>query len=264
MALEQNSEDQEPAVIIDPTGDLILRVSDQAQPQPVSFRLSHSKLHASSKYFTVLFDHSKFAEGRQLHAKREALRAKYGIGLSGKTWEAVSVGELPVITVQNIGRIGKINNFESFLADFFRALHGQDLLLGTGVTKSISPASLANLGIVADRFNALEALREYVRKRNLVKMPDRTKRTSVEAAKRASLVENTWSNLSSKDGTSDWNEEKCRMKICAGVLLDEASWVSSESAILTARGSRLWVPDAEPVEESSPLWWDLPFGVEGA
>jgi hypothetical protein len=287
------AEAEEPPLVIDPAGDLVLTVSDKAYPDTrAAFRVSSSKLKPASKYFAILFDGTKFEEGKRLQRAWKDLRKQYG----GDTFEGVPTIDLPVVNVERIGRIGQVKNFRGLLGDFFRALHGLDLSLGT---KNIARVSLANLAIVADRFDAIDALRAYVKKRHLmqnqgpVPVATTTKKPTTPP-RRSSVAEGIRTGIFvspqfkaanqtdkktagaatqatrqiplrivAKQEGPEWTEEKCRIRILAGVLLEDSGWLW-DSSTLIARGSMKWKADAETMDlETSPLWWDLPWGLEG-
>jgi hypothetical protein len=250
-------------VVIDPAGDLVLKVTDKAYPLPASFRVCSNQLKSTSPYFEVLFDETKFSEGKRLATEWKALRDRYE---DGSKLEDAPNSELPVLETQNIGRIGKVKNFQGLLTDFLRVCHGLDPMTGS---RMIPPMNLANLAIVADRFNATNALRAQLKRRNLLFIG---KSASGERSKRKSSIKDTMESgqfaptdwtIANSDSALDWNEERCRIKVLAGLFLDQPSWVR-ETGNLIARGSQSWMPDSEPVDPStSPLWWDLPMGVEG-
>jgi hypothetical protein len=215
-------------VVIDPDGDILLQVSDQAYPTlTAAFRVSTERLKSSSSYFNNLLA-PKFREGVNLEAQFKQLSTQYG------DLKDIPEAELPNISVKNIGRIGKVKHFRSLVTDFFRILHGLSIVNGN---ISIPIANLANLAIVADRFDALNTLQKYSKKHNVFSGTQRRKSVAPET----------------------FNEERCRMRLLAALLLDHPPWFQ-ETLSLILKGSEQWKSDKT---DNPALWWDLPLGLEG-
>jgi hypothetical protein len=223
-------------VVIDPEGDIVLLVSDPAYPLlTAAYRVSTTRLSSSSPYFRTLLEPNKFAEGINLEAQFEQLAEKYG-----RPKDAPEA-ELPIIRLENIGRIGKIKEFRGLVTDFLRILHG--LGPSHGISKShhaVPLANLANLAIVADRFDAIDALKVYSRKHNVFVGTQRRKSVAV---------------------VETWNEERCRMRLLVAVLLGHPPWFQ-DSLQLILKGSSQW-REASNDPTCQALWWDLPCGFEG-
>jgi hypothetical protein len=218
----------DPIVIV--AGDLILDVRQTDDSAPFLFRVDSMMLQRNSPYFENLLS-DRFSEGQKLSAALDALKVA---GHSNIADAPAYV--LPKIAIVNVGRISRVSSIQNLTADFLRALHGLDL-------PALPPiANLANLAVVADRFDALPHFSTYVhRKRYLQTVEARTKgRSSISLP-----------------------EEKIRQKLLIGLLFDHAPWITRYSKHLIMRDSAQWQSGVEE-DDTKPLWWDIPNGVEGA
>ncbi|KAJ9638203.1 hypothetical protein H2201_005311 [Coniosporium apollinis] len=218
--------------LVSRTGDMILEVSDESGKETFYYRVKSSCLRDASAYFANLLGH-KFSEGAKLAAAHANLGRLYpSIGVA-------PLDELPRVAVSDIGRISKVSTIKNIMADFLRVLHGLDL---HAPSHSLSPPvqNLANLAIVADRFNALPFFSRYIHRRGFLQTTDGRARVKTAA------------NLS---------EEKVRQKLMLGLLLDYGPWVTTYSKRLLISGSLRW-RDQWMDDPNGALWWDLPFGVE--
>lgn len=221
--------DDENFMTIAPAGDLILDVSQEEEDPRFSYRVDSKSLQSSSRYFENLLS-DRFSEGQKLSAALEALK------IAGHpTLADAPIDALPRITILNVGRVGA-SSIKNLVGDFLRAVHGQDL------STTIPPvANLANLAIVADRFDATEPLSLYARKKKLCALLD----------------------AKSPKGkiSTGMTEERSRQKLLVGLLFDHAPWVTRYSKHLILRDSSQWQPGVEE-DHTKPLWWNLPNGVE--
>lgn len=215
---------------IAPGGDLVLQVSQEEQGPQFLYRVDSSVLKQQSQYFDNLLS-DRFSEGQELTASLEVLKVQY-----------LNISEAPpellhVISIVNVGRTSKISSIQNLVADLLRALHGQDLSVpGPPV------ANLANIAVVADRFDALSCLTKYVRKKKFLQLVDAKAKGKV---------------------LTSISEERIRQKLLIGLLFDHPSWVTRYSKHLIMRDSAQWRPGFEP-DDTAALWWDIPWGVEGA
>ncbi|KAF1986795.1 hypothetical protein K402DRAFT_354886 [Aulographum hederae CBS 113979] len=216
-------------IIISPRGDLILNVHDDSREEVFSYRVEAGCLRPASHYFANLLHPSKFWEGVSIANKLEDLLELYG------TIEDVDTKLLPRVDILDIGSISNVTTIRNIAADFFRALHGMDLS-----TPSPPVVNIANLAIVADRFNAVQAFARFVRRKRYLQTIDGKTRNGMRA---------------------DLPEERIRQKLLIGVMLDYPAWITLYSKRLIVRSSSRWRPEAPP-DYDSALWWDLPQGVE--
>lgn len=223
--LESKAARQPDITLVDAQGDLVLRIEHDTSQTTLahSFRVSKSSLKQSSKYFAGLLD-GRFGESEEIEQKQSALRKRYG------TFADVPASELPVIHIKDIGRISTIKSIEPLCADFLAILHGKETAPAPPV------ANLANLAIVGDRFDALNTMREYFRRKKTVRALDGKTTPKVEQA---------------------LTEEKVRQRLLVAVLLDYPPWMREYSTRIIVRG---WI--GRESTESAALWWDLPSRLE--
>ncbi|KAF2726366.1 hypothetical protein K431DRAFT_335754 [Polychaeton citri CBS 116435] len=217
------------SVIAPGKSDVVLQIKHEFPTRTAthSFAVASTVLLPSSAYFDRLFSPGRFGEGERLHSAHAALCEKHGT-----MWrEAVSKEALPVVQIEDLGRIANVNSIVPLLEDFFRVLHGLALS-----SSQPPPANLANLAIVADRFDALEAVRDHVERKKIIRMLDNKTTPKIEAS---------------------LTEQRVRQRLLVGLLLDYPPWVEKYSAKVVVKG---WVP--RDAEVDSPLWWDLPGRVE--
>lgn len=216
---------QQPTEIVR-NADIVITVEHQsgATRHQAALKLQCASLRAKSMYFDRLLQADRFGEGAHVQQRHTVLREQYP-GL-----ENIPSDELPVLHVEDLGRISAVKSITPLLSDFFTILSGQDI-------QSTPPvANLANLAIVADRFDALDVVRQYVRRKRIIH--------AIEG------------KTTPKQDTA-LSEEKMRQRLLVGLMLDHAPWVEKYSARLITKGSAL-----REVDEADALWWDLPGRIE--
>lgn len=217
-------------VEISPKGNVLISVFDHGKRQTYRYRVEADRLRQSSQYFDRLLHPDKFAEGSRVWRAIASLRETYG------TIERVPAAQLPAVMVSDVGKISKVNSIKTLAADFFRILHGQDLS-----TPNPPVPNLANLTIVADRFDAIAPLAKYVKRKKILQALD------------AKTNRGAGSNIS---------EERMRQKLLVGLMLDHGAWVTMYTKRLIIKNSSRWKPEA-PEDLECALYWDLPRGIEG-
>jgi hypothetical protein len=224
------SEESPPEITtITPIGDIVLDIHDEGRSQVFSYRVSAEHLKQASPYFVRLLDPSKFGEGAQVAEKLKDLRKTYPD--MGDTPSE----ELPRVRIADIGRISKVNTIKNLVADFLNIIHGFE------ISTPIPPIpNLANLAVVADRFDALPHFSAYARRKKVYSTID----------------------TRSKGKLGSLTEERLRQKLLIGLLLDHSPWISTYSKRLIIGGSVQWKPDVEEDDELA-FWWDMPHGLEG-
>jgi hypothetical protein len=224
--------EEDTLIVIASGGDLILDVSQEEGGQQFAYRVDSKTLRSTSRYFDNLLS-DRFSEGQQLIAALEALKIAGYSDVADAPLDA-----LPHIPIVNVGRIAvsKASNIQNLTADFLRAVHGQYLAVATPPV-----ANLANLAVVADRFDAVDSLTIYVHRKKYLQMID----------------------AKSKSRTAgSVSEERARQKLLVGLLFDHPSWTTRYSKHLIMRDSDQWRPGVEE-DFTKALWWDLPNGLEG-
>jgi hypothetical protein len=206
-------------------GDLVVKIEHEVSGLSTarSFRVSTSILKANSKYFQNILLLGRFEEATRIEMAHKALRDQYGNSIQ------MPSTELPVLSIKDIGRIS-VKLIEPLLTDFLYILHGKD-------TQTFPPvANLANLAIVADRFDSLDAVRNYIRRKKMIRALDGKMTPKADAA---------------------LSEEKARQRLLVGVLLDYAPWVGKYTARLITKG---WT--GRETDTSTALWCDIPSRIE--
>ncbi|OJD34511.1 uncharacterized protein BKCO1_22000137 [Diplodia corticola] len=231
VSTKDDAQSEAGLMAISGSGDLLLRVKEDDDQEGFLYRVESGRLRAASSYFEKLLSGS-FSEAANVAVHHERLRNQYS------AMADVPADELPEVTIVDIGRISKVSTIKLITADFLRALHDQ--ALGNG--KDAPPVTnMANLTIVADRFDALATFAHFVHRRKYLQMID----TKTKGKPAASLP-----------------EERVRQKLLIGALLDYPPWVKLYSKRLILGGSERWNNDAIDESESA-LWWDVPAGIEG-
>lgn len=221
-ASDESIEGASCAVDIDLQGDVVLNIKHREADH--QFRVNAAALKANSKYFAGLLQ-GRFGESDRIEKSHANLQERYGSPAKSPT------GELPVIYIEEIGRISAVKSIEPLCTDFLNILHGKE------PQTSLPPlANLANLAIVADRFDALDAVQAYVRRRKIPRAID---------GKTTPKADNSLS------------EEKVRQRVLVAILLDFGAWLEKYSARIITKG---WV--GKEATESAALWWDLPSRLE--
>ncbi|KAI4697507.1 uncharacterized protein J4E84_000637 [Alternaria hordeiaustralica] len=223
--------DDEDALVIAADGDLILDVAQEEGGQRFSYRVESKTLQQNSRYFENLLS-DRFNEGQRLTAALEAL----ALSSYSKIADAPA-HVLPHIAIVNVGRVAvaKASSIRNLVADFLRAIHGLDLAVTNPPI-----ANLANLAVVADRFDAVAGLSKHIQRKKYLQLIDAKSRGKPAPAQ---------------------TEERIRQKLFVGLLFDHPSWVTRYSKHLIIRDSVQWRPGTEE-DHTKALWWDIPNGVE--
>ncbi|KAI4955298.1 hypothetical protein J4E91_001156 [Alternaria rosae] len=223
--------DDEDALVIAADGDLVLDVAQDEGGQHFSYRVDSKTLQQNSRYFENLLS-DRFNEGQRLTAALEAL----ALGNYAKIADAPA-HVLPRIAIVNVGRVAvaKASSIRNLVADFLRAIHGLDLAVTNPPI-----ANLANLAVVADRFDAVAGLSKHIQRKKYLQLIDAKSRGKPAPTQ---------------------TEERIRQKLLVGLLFDHPSWVTRYSKHLIMRDSVQWRPGTEE-DHTKALWWDIPNGVE--
>ncbi len=206
-------------------GDVVLRIEHQlvAGITVRSFRVSTSNLKTNSKYFQNILQPGRFEEANKIEAIHKTLHERYG------DIAQTPSDELPILDIKDLGRIS-VKSIGPLVTDFLNILHSKD------TQTSIPVVNLANLAVVADRFDALDVVKNFVGRKKMIRAHDGKTTPRLDAA---------------------LNEEKVRQRLLVGVLLDYAPWVEKYTARLITKG---WTGKESDI--SSALWWDIPSRIE--
>ena len=211
--------------------DLVLDIEMPSRDEHILYLVPTAHLRDSSLYFRSLLDPEKFSEGVRVSAVQRTLRDRY------RAWEDVPPEELPRISITDIGLLSDRIRHEELMTAFLRIL----LDVHSPENKP-TPTWLANLVVIADRFDGSNSVKLFVAKHHGLS-------TAMTAR---------WLSLTYK-------EEPIRQILLSGMLLNIPQWVASCTTRLVKHGSRRWDAVAEGIgKESRGLWWTLPRGFEGA
>jgi len=206
----------------DPQGDLVLEISHgQLSHQ---FRVSTIKLISTSSYFATLLS-GRFGESERVQQSHNKLLERYArIADAPKS-------ELPTIKIEDLGRISVVKSITALCADFLNVVHEKSLS-----SNAPSVAMLANIAVVADRFDALEHVGAYVKRKKILQAIDGKTTTKAESV---------------------FTEEKLRQRVLIATLLDYPPWMEKYTTRMICKG----LVDRD-TPGSSALWWDLPASIE--
>ena len=232
-------------VTIDVAGDLLLQIKDGTQNVSFCYRVSSTVLRRASSYFDTLLDPEKFSEGARFACQKAQLEDQYG-GTS-----QLSPVDLPIIDIADIGPLfPTMTPNTDVVTHFFDILHRRDSFHLFSVGPSASHVAL--LATVADRFDAVRPVSDYIIKKGWDK----------------DMKELNWSRMRWRKSVLKIRETLWRQRILAGAILGLREWVLHYGRLLINSGSERWKAGTEL--ESTTLiditadgpWWDLPNGIE--
>jgi hypothetical protein len=186
--------------IISPAGDVVLVVQRDACTEEICrYRVDSNTLKQASTYFSRLLD-TTFQEGTQVAVAHAHLKTKY-TNLDA----SVPADELPQVKIVDVGRISpSVKTIKPLMADFLCALHARDL-----ITLTPPLANVANLCIVADRFDCLVPWRTYCKNHKMIAALDAKSPTKVAVS---------------------WTEERTRQRLLVGIFLERKLGIPSVPA----------------------------------
>ena len=208
-------------------GDLSLEVHFQPERPSASYRVESRSLMQISAYFRTLLGSENFQEGSAFQKGLKELQKNYDRP------SAYPRSELPRVKIDGLDPIlvdpwKQQDIFEQLLL----ILHDQ-----RHVDHRISLGRLANLVIVADRWDCLLAVQAWARHNSIF---DRL----TVAPKKLHTPK----------------DERRRRFILVGWLLEYPAWISSYTTALILTPS---IGDATASATPSPSWMDLPGWIEG-
>lgn len=212
--------------------DLMLKVRDRGTGEQHFYLVDASTLRDASPYFSTLLDPNKFAEGIRLDERTKELGKKH----AGDN--AVPLADLPVVALDDVGQVPPLASTEAVFTLFLCILHSLVVPL-----PQPDWSSLAMLAIIADRFDALEAVATFVARRGWTKRCFSWDERTPLGTKREKLL---------------------RQQILVALLFGIAPLLRKQTATLIVADSILWSEDevAGKIDQEA-LWWDLPQGIEG-
>ncbi|KAI9672070.1 MAG: hypothetical protein M1831_001883 [Alyxoria varia] len=219
------NEAEDGTILIDPNGSVCLEIhtTEDKDKEVILFRVNAATLANKSAHFKRLLEDSRFREGAEIASKHAELQSKYG------SPSDAPINELPRVKIIDIGSVSVRNSCRSLLVDFLTMLHDYKSV----VTRELPLANLANLGVVADRFDALTPIGEIFRSKGQI---------SKQRLERMCGEENDY-----------------RQGLLVGVLFNDSHWVYEYSTRLILMGSEAWRSEDS---RNYGMWWDLPHGIE--
>jgi hypothetical protein len=213
-------------IVIAADGDMVLQMTHDfgTSTSSAMFRVSSSVLRAHSRYFEGLLVSGRFEEGLKVEIFHQSLKEQH------QSWAGVPVGNLPIISIEDLGRISVVKAVSMLCKDFLDILHGKD------GPANLPVANLANLVVLADRFDALDTLKAYVGRKRVFKSLDSKTTSKAEVA---------------------LSEDRVRQRLYSAVMLEYPPWIEKYSARMILRG---WV--GLEINANSPQWQDLPLRLE--
>lgn len=216
------SVDDDGVTLISEQGDVVLAVEhEQDQVHKASFRVDGSRIRNASPYFQLLLDPARFEEGHRVATRL--------LDLKDRDLASIPTSQLPVVSIQDIGRISPVKSITLLLTDFLCLLHARPL-----ANPHPPLSNLANLTVVADRFDCLPSLRSYVHSNRLFTLLD----------------------AKSPKSKSPVTEERLRQRCFISLHLHYPPWFLTSTQRLIQRTSFLIPPD------TAPAWQDLPASLE--
>ena len=186
------------------------------------FALTQRFLARKSAYFARLLEDHRFREGAEIAKKHVELQSKYG------SPSDAPVDELPRVKIMDIGNVSVRKSCRGLLTDFLTMLHDYNSV----ATRKLPVANLANLGVVADRFDALRPI--------------------------CAILDSKCGMSKQRLDRMRGEEVDYRQGLLLGVLFENSDWAYECSTQLILMGSRLWRSNPP----SNGMWWDLPHGIE--
>jgi hypothetical protein len=235
---EEPSADADPTAditVISATGNLLLEAVDEKRNETFTYRVDIEQIRKASAYFERLLDPKKFGEGTTVATQLGSLAQRYG-------HSSIPAEELPRVQVTDVGKTSNVSSIMPLMRDFLKVLHGQDIIgpLKPGAL-NMPLLNMANLAVVADRFDAVPHTAAYVRRKHILVAID----AKVGKSKPVKAT-----------------EARLRQRLLVGILFEYPAWTLAASQALIIGGSERWKADAS-IDQELPLWWDLPQGLEG-
>lgn len=214
--------------VISHFADIVLDVSREGTKEHVLVKVDSSKLKNVSKYFKALLDPNGFLEGNSILQQQERLQEIYSKSSD------IPDEDLPRIKITDIGQTSALKSIKPLVVDFLRILHGYDI---QRALKNPPPVNIANLAVLADRFDAKDSVSTWAQSKPNV-LP------KIHAA------------------LPIYDEEIYRQRLLTCLFLGNETRLATYSSHLILQGSVMWRNQVP--QENSAMWWDLPRGVEGA
>lgn len=213
--------------VISHFGDIVLDVTKEGINERVLAKVDTSRLKSKSRFFQTLLDPVGFAEGRSVFEQQKRLQNTY------TNAKDIPDEDLPRVKLTDIGQTSALKSIRPLVVDFLLIVHGYDVLRAV---KQPPPVNIANLTVLADRFDCVESVKAW-------------------ATSKANVMPKIHVSLPVYD------EEVYRQRLITCLFLGNESRLLAYSSHLILHGSEMWSSSASAGNRA--LWWDLPLGIEG-
>ncbi|KAJ5816104.1 hypothetical protein N7447_008337 [Penicillium robsamsonii] len=241
----QEDNKESPIKIISANGDLILEYiapgDSPSSPTRRKWRVASEHLTSHSPYFQALLDPTKFSEGRQFSAQKQAWNET-------QIQDSASQHALPTVRlpgVQSTNMCGE-DAIELFLKILcLDSFEQTERTAFENELKTQSTSLVARMIDLADSLNSPRAVQDVLQRIGYL----------YGKTKPALLARFNSALLSMK-------EDRIRQIIFISVFLNDSRLTRTMTHVLLVVGSRFWVNGLEGPEEKSLRWRYLPNGLE--
>jgi hypothetical protein len=245
MGVEEHSE-HSPIKIISVDGDLILEYTapgdSLSSRSKRKWQVASKHLTSNSPYFQALLDPTKFSEGRQFSAQKQAWD-------ESQTADSASQHALPTVRLPEIRSTSLCGEdaIELFLKILcLESLDETERTLFENALKVQSTSLVARMIELADSFSSTRIIRKVLQRVGYAY--GKTKAALLARFNSALLV---------------MKEDRIRQIIFISAFLDDSRLTRIMTHALLIAGSRFWVNGLEDPEEESLRWKHLPNNLEG-
>ena len=235
----------QPTIIIE-TGDLLVEYADVSSSD-YCWKVTSKDLVHHSRYFQVLLDPDKFAEGAKLKAQREALNeddSRFLNSSENKLDLSLPRIRIPVNPVTTLCGAESIETFLKVLCQGSMTTDTRSQFLNA--LRVESPSLVARVIQIADSFNSLNVVSSILWE------------IEYSFGKRDKLPLRRLDPVFFR-----MKEQRIRQNIVIAKAMNEYSIGQSMTHTLLITGSKLWLNRPEPPSKDHLQWQYLPDGIEG-
>ncbi|KAJ5788995.1 uncharacterized protein N7518_006006 [Penicillium psychrosexuale] len=242
--LQQNDEEP-PITVITANGDLILEYiapgDSSSSPTKRKWQVASERLTSHSPYFQALLDPTKFSEGRQFNAQKQAWN-------ESQTPDPALQHALPKVRLPNVRSTSMCGEdaIELFLKILcLDSLDENERAVFENELKTQSTSLVARMIDLADSLNSPRVVQDVLQRIGYLYGKSKT----------ALLARFNSALLSMK-------EDRIRQIIFISAFLDDSRLTRIMTHALLVVGSRFWINGLDAPEEESLRWRYLPHGLE--
>ncbi|KAJ5312153.1 hypothetical protein N7508_002983, partial [Penicillium antarcticum] len=237
-------EETDPSIkVITGEGDLIIEYSSAGDSTSTTRRwqVASELLSSNSPYFHALLDPTKFSEGRQFSAQKQAWNESQGSHLASQ--HLLPTVKLPSGILTSTCEEDSIELFLQILC--LKSLNEEESASFEHELKFLSTSLVARLIDLADSFNSPRIIQDILRKVGY----------SYGKTKPSLIAKLSASTLQMK-------EDRIRQIILISAYLNDSRVTKIMTHALLVIGSRFWINGLEYPEEETLRWRYLPNGLE--